>query len=153
MILLKSKQNLKYFYIAFCFVFFFKIKYVTAFVCLFLVLCLQLISPSSERIFQAVTDQEVQEWVTAIQVFKISCDQLRIISSAGFIRYKNIIFSLFMYMYVIRYKANKGVVVVVLSRPSLLVWPSNNYRRHRHRHHRHRHHRTTNQVKSNVGFW
>lgn len=28
----------------------------------------QLISPSSERIFQAVTDQEVQEWVTAIQV-------------------------------------------------------------------------------------
>ena len=93
MILLKSKQNLKYFYIAFCF--FLKIKYVTAFVCLFLVLCLQLISPSSERIFQAVTDQEVQEWVTAIQVFKISCDQLRIISAPGFIRYKNIIFSLF----------------------------------------------------------
>jgi len=29
--------------------------------------CFQLISPSSERIFQAVTDQEVQEWVTAIQ--------------------------------------------------------------------------------------
>ena len=35
---------------------------------IFISFCLQLISPSSERIFQAVTDQEVQEWVTAIQV-------------------------------------------------------------------------------------
>ena len=34
---------------------------------IFIFLSLQLISPSSERIFQAVTDQEVQEWVTAIQ--------------------------------------------------------------------------------------
>lgn len=37
--------------------------------------CFQLISPSSERIFQAVTDQEVQEWVTAIQ--KATADALR----------------------------------------------------------------------------
>lgn len=37
--------------------------------------CFQLISPSSERIFQAVTNQEVQEWVTAIQ--KATADALR----------------------------------------------------------------------------
>lgn len=37
--------------------------------------CFQLISPSSERIFQAVTDQEVQEWVTAIQ--KATAEALR----------------------------------------------------------------------------
>lgn len=37
--------------------------------------CFQLISPSSERIFQAVTDQEVQEWITAIQ--KATADALR----------------------------------------------------------------------------
>jgi len=37
--------------------------------------CFQLITPSSERIFQAVTDQEVQEWVTALQ--KASADALR----------------------------------------------------------------------------
>ena len=39
----------------------------------------------------------------------------RIISAPGLIQYKNIIFSLFMYMYVIKYKANKGVCCVVLS--------------------------------------
>lgn len=37
--------------------------------------CFQLISPSSERIFQALTDQEVQEWVSAIQ--KATSDALK----------------------------------------------------------------------------
>lgn len=37
--------------------------------------CFQLISPNSERIFQAVTDQEVQEWITAIQ--KATADALK----------------------------------------------------------------------------
>lgn len=36
---------------------------------------------------------------------------LKIILAPGFIKHKNIIFSIFRYMYVIKSKANKGVCV------------------------------------------